>query len=166
MREFFGRAATKVANWAGAYWAFMLALTIVLVWALTGPIFGFSDTWQLVINTGTTIVTFLMVFLIQNSQNRESAATQLKLDEIIRALEGASNRLIDIEESSEDRLAHLKQLYERVRVGDEEDDRVIEEIASETAEKAEQTAQEAEETAQIARQAASVAHEVSEGEPH
>ncbi|HET7036045.1 MAG TPA: low affinity iron permease family protein [Thermomicrobiaceae bacterium] len=150
MREFFGHIATKVAYWAGAYWAFLLAVTVVIVWGLTGPIFGFSDTWQLVINTGTTIVTFLMVFLIQNSQNRESAATQLKLDEIIRALEGASNHLIDIEEAGEARLDHLKRVYERVSAGNEPEDQVLEELAEEATEEAEKLAATATATAEVA----------------
>ena len=150
MRDFFGRIATRVAYWAGAYWAFLLAVAVVIVWGLTGPIFNFSDTWQLVINTGTTIVTFLMVFLIQNSQNRESAATQLKLDEIIRALEGASNYLIDIEEAGEERLDHLKRVYERVSNGREPDDQVLEELAEETVEEAEKLADTAQATAEVA----------------
>jgi low affinity Fe/Cu permease len=85
---------------------------IIVVWALTGPIFGFSDTWQLVINTGTTIVTFLMVFLIQNTQNRDSEALQLKLDELIRATNGAHNGLLDLEELTEDDLNRIKACYE------------------------------------------------------
>jgi low affinity Fe/Cu permease len=90
----------------------VLALGVVLVWAVTGPIFGFSDTWQLVINTGTTIVTFLMVFLIQRSQNKESQAVQLKLNEIVAALEGASNRLVAVEDLSEGELDTLHAYYE------------------------------------------------------
>src|SRR5262245_1965301 len=101
MRERFAHIAVRTAHLTGAYWAFLAATLIILVWAVTGPLFGFSDTWQLVINTGTTIVTFLMVFLIQNTQNRDTVALQLKLDELIRAIDAASNELIDIEESSE-----------------------------------------------------------------
>jgi low affinity Fe/Cu permease len=94
--------------------AFALAAGVVLAWLTTGPIFAFSDTWQLVINTGTTIVTFLMVFLIQNTQNRDGAALQLKLDEIIRSLEGAHNAVLDLEELPEDELARFREQYERL----------------------------------------------------
>jgi low affinity Fe/Cu permease len=95
------RFSTTVTRWAGSTTAFSLACAIVLAWAATGPIFGFSDTWQLVINTGTTIVTFLMVFLIQRTQNKDSMAIQLKLNELVGAMEGASNRLIDVEDLTE-----------------------------------------------------------------
>ena len=101
---------------AGSSWAFLIAAGIILVWALMGPVFGYSDTWQLVINTGTTIVTFLMVFLIQRSQNKEARAIELKLDEIVAALEGASNRLIDVEDLSEAELEVLRKHY-RERAG-------------------------------------------------
>lgn len=96
---------------AGTSLAFMLAVTAIVVWAMTGPFFGFSDTWQLVINTGTTIVTFLMVFLIQRSQNKDAAAIHLKLNEIVAALEGASNRLIDAEDLSEPEVETLRNHY-------------------------------------------------------
>src|SRR5205809_6056464 len=99
---------------AGSSWAFGLALAVVLAWLITGPFFGFSDTWQLVINTGTTILTFLMVFLIQRAQNKDSLATQLKLNEIVAAIEGASNRLIDVEDLSEDELKVLQKYYKRL----------------------------------------------------
>jgi low affinity Fe/Cu permease len=108
------RFSRKVTMWSGSSWAFVVAFGTVGVWALTGPIFGFSDTWQLVINTGTTIVTFLMVFLIQRAQNKESLAVQLKLDEIIAALEGASNRLIDIEDLNEDEVEKLHKHYKEL----------------------------------------------------
>src|ERR1051325_10402835 len=85
MQKWFGEAASTVSRWTGSSWAFMFAFGVIVVWAISGPIFGFSDTWQLVINTGTTIVTFLMVFLIQNTQNRDQRALQLKLDELLRA---------------------------------------------------------------------------------
>jgi low affinity Fe/Cu permease len=111
-RAFFGRFAHGTAQAMGHPLAFVLAVLIILGWAVTGPFFGFSDTWQLVINTGTTIVTFLMVFLIQNTQNRESAAVQLKLDELIRAHQGAHNALLDLEELGEVELDHLRMSYE------------------------------------------------------
>jgi low affinity Fe/Cu permease len=105
------RSATAVAHWTGTTGAFSLAVAVILVWGLTGPLFHFSDTWQLVINTGTTIVTFLMVFLIQRSQNKDSLAIHLKLNEIVAALEGASNRLIDVESLTEQDLDTLHRHY-------------------------------------------------------
>jgi low affinity Fe/Cu permease len=107
----FMRFANWTAHAAGHPLAFLLACLIVVVWGATGPLFGFSDTWQLVINTGTTIVTFLMVFLIQNTQNRDSKAMQLKLDEIIRATEGAHNALLDLEELTEADINRIRTLY-------------------------------------------------------
>jgi low affinity Fe/Cu permease len=101
-------AATR---WAGGSWAFALAVGIILVWGVTGPIFGFSDTWQLVINTGTTIVTFLMVFLIQRAQNKESKAIHLKLNEIVAAMQGASNHLIDVENLDEKEIETLHEHF-------------------------------------------------------
>ncbi len=109
--EMFNRVAKATAHLAGHPVTTGLAVLIIVIWAVTGPIFGFSDTWQLVINTGTTIITFLMVFLIQNTQNRDSVAVQLKLDELIRTLEGAKNNLIDIEEATEDDLNQLREGY-------------------------------------------------------
>ena len=107
---------TQFAKWtsraAGHPTTFALAALIILVWAATGPIFEFSDTWQLVINTSTTIITFLMVFLIQNTQNRDGAAMQLKLDELIRAMKGAHNGLLDLEELSEEDLAKIRAHFE------------------------------------------------------
>lgn len=104
---------TRLATWAacesGKAHTFIVALAAVVVWAVTGPLFGFSETWQLVINTGTTIVTFLMVFLIQSSQNRDTQALQLKLDELIRATEGARNALMDLEDRSDEDLQALKE---------------------------------------------------------
>ena len=111
MREHFARFASAAAKLTGTPWAFLMAATIIIVWGISGPLFGYSDTWQLVINTGTTIVTFLMVFLIQNSQNRESQATQLKLDELISALDKASDRFIDIEGADEKDLDRLKEIF-------------------------------------------------------
>jgi low affinity Fe/Cu permease len=113
-RSMFGSLARKTARAAGHPVAFMGALAVVLLWLLTGPLFHFSDTWQLVINTGTTIVTFLMVFLIQNSQNCESEALQLKVDELIRATQGAHLALLDIEELTDVELDRLRGLYERL----------------------------------------------------
>lgn len=94
--------------------AFMIAVVVILAWVITGPIFGFSNTWQLVINTGTTIVTFLMVFLIQNTQNRDSEATQIKLDELIRAVKGAHNALLNLEELEDEELDRMRDHYERI----------------------------------------------------
>jgi low affinity Fe/Cu permease len=110
----FQKFARASARWTGRPIAFGLAVTVVLAWLATGPLFDFSDTWQLVINTGTTIVTFLMVFLIQNTQNRDSEAIQLKLDELLRASSGAHTALLDIEELSEAELDKLKQSYARL----------------------------------------------------
>ena len=109
---FFTRFAKKTARWSGRPSTFALAAAIIVVWAVTGPIFGFSDTWQLVINTSTTIVTFLMVFLFQNTQNRDSEAVQIKLDELIRATGNASNKLLDLEELEEKELDVIRQTYE------------------------------------------------------
>jgi low affinity Fe/Cu permease len=106
--------AVRTATAAGSAWAFGTATLVVLLWALTGPIFQFSDTWQLVINTGTTILTFLMVFLIQHTQNKESRAVQLKLNELIASTEGASNRLISIEDFSEDDLEELHLRFQKL----------------------------------------------------
>jgi len=103
--------STAVTRWAGSTQAFAVALVIIVVWAAMGPIFRFSDTWQLVINTGTTIVTFLMVFLIQRAQNKDSLAIHLKLNEIVAATAGASNRLVDVEALSEKELAQLHRFY-------------------------------------------------------
>jgi len=106
--EAFSKAITQ---FTGSTAAFGIALGVVVVWALIGPLFGFSDTWQLVINTGTTIVTFLMVFLIQRSQNKDSLAVHLKLNELVAAMQGSSNRLIDVEDLSEKELATLHRFY-------------------------------------------------------
>jgi len=108
----FSHLAKWTAHAAGHPLAFTLAVLIILGWAITGPVFRFSDTWQLVINTGTTIVTFLIVFLVQNTQNRDSAAIQLKLDELIRATQGAHNALLDLEELTEEHLDRIRDRYE------------------------------------------------------
>ena len=114
VREWFGRAAQRVTAASGSVWAFAAAVGVIVAWAATGPIFGFSDTWQLVINTGTTIVTFLMVFLIQHSQNRDTKALHIKLNELIAAMEGASNHLIDVEDLSEDELDRLQARFQKL----------------------------------------------------
>jgi low affinity Fe/Cu permease len=110
-KSIFSRFASSVARTMGHPAAFATALLVILGWALSGPVFGFSDTWQLVINTGTTIVTFLMVFLIQNSQNRDSEAMHLKLDELIRAVEGAHNALLNLEDLTEQDLDRIRERY-------------------------------------------------------
>src|SRR5918993_40475 len=111
MREFFRRFAHNTSHAVGSVWSFLGAISVVVLWLLTGRFFGYSDTWQLVINTGTTIVTFLMVFLIQNTQNRDAKAIHLKLDELIRGVTGARNRLIDLEEMSEAELDDLQRQF-------------------------------------------------------
>ena len=111
-RAWFGHVATRVSDAMGSAWAFTAAICVILAWVVTGPIFGFSDTWQLVINTGTTIVTFLMVFLIQNTQNRDAKATQLKLDELIRSIAEARNQFIGAEGEPEELLEREKREVE------------------------------------------------------
>jgi len=106
--------AHRVTVWTGGSWAFAVALATIIVWGVTGPLFRFSDTWQLVINTGTTIITFLMVFLIQRSQNKDSRAVHLKLNEIVAALHGASNRLINVEDLTETEIRLLHEHYQRL----------------------------------------------------
>jgi len=113
-KEFFIRFAQYTAHLAGTSASFILATAIIAVWAVTGPLFDYSDTWQLVINTGTTIITFLMVFLIQNTQNRDSKAVQLKLDELIRSTKGAHTVLLDLEELNEAELESLHREYDRI----------------------------------------------------
>ena len=106
--------STKATGWAGSSSAFALAVLVIGLWLVTGPIFGFSDTWQLVINTTTTIITFLMVFLIQRAQNKDSQAIHVKLDELVASIEGASNRLIDVESLDEEEMATLHRYYGRL----------------------------------------------------
>lgn len=108
----YSRFAKSAAHFCGRPRVFVLAVAVIAAWIVTGPIFGFSDTWQLVINTGTTIITFLMVFLIQNTQNRDTEAIQVKLDELIRATKGAHNALLDLEELEEDSLDAFRAKYE------------------------------------------------------
>lgn len=121
MLEQFSR---KVTEATGTSTAFILAMLVIIVWIATGPLFHFSDTWQLVINTGTTIVTFLMVFLIQRSQNKDALAIHLKLNEIVAALEGASNRLIDVEDLTEDEIKTLHKHYQRLVAMAKEDSKL------------------------------------------
>ena len=114
MNEMFRKFAQKTAHAMGTSWAFMSAVLILVVWAASGPIFGYSDTWQLVINTGTTIITFLMVFLIQNTQNRDAIAFHLKLDELLKGVKGARSELIDLEELSDDELEDLHEQFKKI----------------------------------------------------
>ena len=115
MACWFQKISCLVADKVGTFWAFVVAMAIVLVWALTGPMFHFSDTWQLVINTGTTIVTFLMVFLIQATQNRDSRALHLKMDELIRATKTARNVFADLESATDDELRRFQAEFKRLR---------------------------------------------------
>lgn len=114
MNELFRKFSQKASILVGSPWAFIAAVAVIIIWAVSGPFFGFSDTWQLVINTGTTIVTFLMVFLIQNTQNRDAVAIHLKLDELIRGLDGARNKLVDLEELPDEELERLKKEFQRL----------------------------------------------------
>ena len=107
--------ATQAANWVGTKWAFLGAILVIVAWVVSGPYFHYSDTWQLVINTGTTVITFLVVFLIQNTQNRDARAIHLKLDEIIKSIDQAQNEMIDIEHLSDDELQKLADKYQKVR---------------------------------------------------
>lgn len=115
MQEFFHRFAARIAGIVGSPWAFLVALVTVVAWATSGPLFHFSDTWQLVINTSTTIITFLIVFLIQNTQNRDARALHLKLDELIASTDKARDRLIDLEHCTDDELQELEHEFEKVR---------------------------------------------------
>ena len=128
------RIAQSVSVWAGSSLAFVLATSVILVWLVSGPFFGFSDTWQLVINTSTTIVTFLMVFLIQRTQNKEILALQLKLNEIVAAVNGASNRLISIEDLSEEEVLTLHAHYQKLAVLAKNDNKITQSHSVEEAE--------------------------------
>jgi low affinity Fe/Cu permease len=130
----FSRCATVATKWSGSTAAFILASATVVAWAVSGPIFHYSDTWQLTINTGTTVVTFLMVFLIQRTQNKDSMAIQLKLNEIVAAVEGASNRLISVEDLSEQDLRVLHDHFERLAEMAKRDRRLTESHSVEEAE--------------------------------
>ncbi len=130
MNNFFHRLAEKTAHSLGSAWAFVLALCTVLAWAASGPAFHYNDTWQLTINTGTTIVTFLMVFLIQNTQNREARATQLKLDELLRAIEQARTSMVNLQDLSDKELDALERDFRRLGRTDKD---LQEEVAREKA---------------------------------
>jgi low affinity Fe/Cu permease len=114
MHKLFSAFAKHIADWTGRPVAFILGLTVVMVWAVTGPLFDYSETWQLVINTGTTIITFLMVFLIQNAQNRDTHALQIKLDELLRVTEGAHSALLDLEELDDRDICEIRDLYQKI----------------------------------------------------
>jgi low affinity Fe/Cu permease len=115
LNEFFRKFASVTSTVVGSPWSFLVAVLIIIVWGVTGPMFDFSDTWQLIINTGTTIVTFLMVFLIQNTQNRDAKAIHLKLDELLRAMKGARTALVDLEDMSDEELEKLQKEFVRLR---------------------------------------------------
>ena len=171
--EAFRKMASSAAAAVGSKWAFLLSILIVVVWAATGPIFKFSDTWQLVINTGTTIVTFLMVFLIQNTQNRDAKAIHLKLDELIRGVHGARTHLVNLEEFSDEELESLQKQFAKVQVKAEkkvshrleevhqkaDDAHRKAESAEDTSEEAHDAAQHAHVTAREAKRTAEEAHE-------
>jgi low affinity Fe/Cu permease len=130
MNSIFDKLAERISAFAGRASAFALAFAVIVVWALTGPLFGWSDTWQLVINTGTTIVTFLMVFLIQNAQNRDASAIQCKLDELIRAVSHARNQFIGIEHLTEIELQELRKSLEDMAGDEDSRRRAIERLIS------------------------------------
>jgi len=115
MADAFRKFAHKVSEITGSPWAFIVAVGVIVGWAISGPLFGFSDTWQLVINTSTTIVTFLMVFLIQNTQNRDAKAIHLKLDELLHAVKGARNSMVDLEDLSDEDLKRLQEEFAQLR---------------------------------------------------
>jgi low affinity Fe/Cu permease len=142
LSRLFGDVANKTSQAAGRASTFMLAAGVVLVWAITGPLFQYSDTWQLVINTGTTIVTFLMVFLIQNSQNRDSAAIQVKLDELIR-VSTAQNSFVGIEHLTDEELEEIRSKCEQRAEADRDDDRDGEDFVKRTGDKAKKAAERA-----------------------
>jgi len=134
-QNFFERVSNQITCWTGSLWAFTTAFAIVIIWGISGPIFHFSDTWQLVINTGTTIVTFLMVFLIQKTQNKDSKAIQLKLNELLAASRHASNRMVDIEDLTESELDVLHKYYQKLSDVAEKDDDIHKSHSIDSAEK-------------------------------
>jgi low affinity Fe/Cu permease len=167
MKQMFRSFASATSEAAGSPWAFIVAVLVIVVWGITGPIFGFSDTWQLVINTGTTIVTFLMVFLIQNTQNRDAKAMHLKLDELIRALHGARTHLVDLEDLTDEELEDLQKQFqlirERVASGVPEQNALAEaQVATEQAVEAQARAQAAAEKAEAVSEKAEVVGEKAE----
>src|SRR6266404_184300 len=130
MNELFRKFSQATSQAVGSSWAFIIAVLIILVWGITGPLFHYSDTWQLVINTGTTIITFLMVFLIQNTQNRDAKAIHLKLDELLRGVEGARTHLVDLEALSDEELDRLQEQFKRIRHAEGEDVRSTGELVT------------------------------------
>jgi low affinity Fe/Cu permease len=137
MNEWFRKISARVAGKVGSPGAFIFSILVILTWALTGPLFNFSDTWQLIINTGTTIVTFLMVFVIQNTQNRDAKAIHLKLDELIRVVHGARNGLVDLENMTDEELDKLKKEFEKLGNAHKE---VLEELREDNDARAKETA--------------------------
>jgi low affinity Fe/Cu permease len=131
MKELFRKFAQTTSQAVGSSWAFLMAVLIIVVWAGTGPLFQYSDTWQLVINTGTTIITFLMVFLIQNTQNRDAKAIHLKLDELLRGVKGARTHLVDLEAMSDAELDRLQEQFKRIRKAQAKDERATGELVTE-----------------------------------
>ena len=139
MNEAFRRFSNKTSEIVGSSWSFIVAVVVILVWFFTGPLFEYSDTWQLIINTGTTIVTFLMVFLIQNMQNRDAKAIHLKLDELLRAVEGARTGMVDLENFTEKELQQLKDQFQRLREKQyEAEDNILDQIEEELEERQEE----------------------------
>ena len=132
MNELFRKFSQATSQIVGSSWAFIIAVLIILVWAITGPLFHYSDTWQLVINTGTTIITFLMVFLIQNTQNRDAKAIHLKLDELLRGVKGARTHLVDLEALSDEELDRLQQQFKRIRHAEGKDVRSTGELVTQS----------------------------------
>lgn len=128
MRELFRKFAQTTSQVVGSSWSFLLATVVIVIWAATGPLFHYSDTWQLVINTGTTIITFLMVFLIQNTQNRDAKAIHLKLDELLRGVDGARTHLVDLEAMSDAELDRLQDQFKRIRHAEGKDMRTTGEL--------------------------------------
>src|SRR5438046_1575641 len=136
MNDFFRKFASKTADMIGSPWAFVVASLICIAWAFLGPTYHYSDTWQLVINTGTTVLTFLIVFLIQNTQNRDAKAIHLKLDELLRGVEGARTGLVDLESLSDEELKQLQEAFQRLRKQENEQiDEICDEVVEEQAER-------------------------------
>jgi low affinity Fe/Cu permease len=139
MNEAFRRFSNKTSEIVGSSWSFIVAVAVILVWFFTGPMFEYSDTWQLIINTGTTIVTFLMVFLIQNTQNRDAKAIHLKLDELLRAVEGARTGMVDLENFTDKELQQLQEQFQRLREKQfAADDNILDQIEEELEERQEE----------------------------